>query len=449
MGMGRAFLVQKDKNMVIQGDNLEVMNCLLDDGNHGKESIDLMLWDPPYNTGNRQFMYKDSMGSDSWLSFMRDRLLIAKDLLKKTGTIAIHISYHELFRLGMLLDDVFGESNRLGIINWECSYAAKNDSNGIPSTTDYVLVYAKEKKKFRRGIVPRTEKMNAAYSNPDNDKSDWISDIICLNKGYKRNEWRPSHIGGSWTSSDPSVKDNSHIGSSYKYGIQNPFTGKIYYAPSGRAYRINRDRMRILLCDWNIEYVVNDQGHLVVKEGQSLDKAREIQKNGPWPKIYFGKSGTSSPVAKRYFNELKNEGRVLGTYWDTEELGCVSLPYTVSGHNGEAKKLIKNIMGGNIVFDTPKPLRLTELLVQYLCPRDGIVLDAFAGSGTTAHAVLSLNAKDPQCDIKFILIELNEYAKSITCERIQRVIDGSWAIETKDTVPLEGSFEFLQYKGVV
>jgi len=135
--------------------------------------VDLMLWDPPYNTGNKGFMYNDRFGShESWLSFMKERLIIAKDMLKETGSIAIHIGYKELFRLGILIDEVFGESNRVGIINWECTYSPKNDSKGIPSTTDYVLIYAKDRRRLYRGLMPRTAEMDSRY------KHDFVKETI-------------------------------------------------------------------------------------------------------------------------------------------------------------------------------------------------------------------------------------------------------------------------------
>lgn len=423
-------------NMIIKGDNVTVMNGLLDNTSYGAGSIDLMLWDPPYNTGNKHFMYGDKfLSHESWLRFMQERFVIAKKLMKESGSIAVHISYHELFRLGLLMDEVFGEDNRLGIINWECSYSPKNDSKGIASTTDYVLVYASNKKKFARGIVPRTEKMNAAYGNHEGDTSVYKS-------GGLDGPWRNGNIIGAWRQENFS-RFGRPRDAQYNYGIQNPFTNKIHYAPAGREWRISRDKALFYLKDWYVEYYINEQGDLVIPEGQSRDRAQEIQKTGPWPRIFFGKSGNGGPIEKRYLKNLKSEGRVLGTYWDIDEMGCISLPYEVSGHNGEAKKLIKEILGGNTVFNTPKPLKITELLIQYLSPKDGVVLDAFAGSGTTAHGVLSLNAQDPTCNRSFILIESEDYVETITCERVQRVINGNWAVETKYTVPLDGSFEFI------
>ena len=412
-------------NMIIKGDNITVMNGLLDNLSYGPCSIDLMLWDPPYNTGNKHFMYNDKFSShQAWLDFMCDRFVIAKKLMKETGVIAVHISYHELFRLGLLMDEVFGEENRLGIINWQCTGSPKNDSSGIASTTDYILVYAKNKKMAYIGELPRTEQMDAAYKAIDGDSRKWRQDNFSAMSGTK----------------------------SYVYGIENPLTGELHFPPKGRYWSMPKDKVKTILGEWGVEYRIDSDGNCVVKKGENKEKACSKFDNGPWPIIYFSKKdGTGQPLLKRYHDNLRREGITPQTFWPFDEILddkqannlSVGLAHQISGTNRGAKKLIKDILGSDTVFDTPKPLRLTERLIELFCPKDGTVLDAFGGSATTAHAVLSLNAQDPTCDRKFILIESEDYAETITCERVQRVIDGNWATETKNTMPLEGSFEFI------
>lgn len=114
-------------------------------------------------------------------------------------------------------------------------------------------------------------------------------------------------------------------------------------------------------------------------------------------------------------------------------------------HNDAAKKLMKAVLGDDCSFDTPKPLKLTERLIQMFCPKDGIVLDAFGGSATTAHAVLSLNASDPESNRQFIIIEKDFQVASYAKERIERVISGNWVDPRKDTKPLGGSFDTIYY----
>lgn len=407
------------ENAIIEGENSLVLTYLL--GLH--KSYDFMLWDPPYNTGNK-FIFNDKFTKKEWLSFMEVRLELAKKLLKDTGVIAVHISYHELFRLGLLMDEVFGEDNRLGIINWECAYSPKNDNKGIPSTTDYILIYARSKGLAFRGLMPRTAAMNDRYKSIDGDR-DWASDNLTVPRS--------------------SAADN--------YGIENPFTGELHFPPGGRSWGMAKSKVQENLSHWGVKYVFDIAGNCVVKKGEDRREVKSKFKKGPWPRIFFlGKSGEGRPRLKRYFDELKNEGRVLGTYWEADEIldehvpFNLSLTHELSGHNDGAKKLIKAVLGDDCPFDTPKPLKLTERLIQMFCPKDGIVLDAFGGSATTAHAVLSLNYKDEDSYRKFIIIERgskdNGFANTITAERVRRVIKGNWVKPQKETKPLPGSFVY-------
>ena len=129
-------------------------------------------------------------------------------------------------------------------------------------------------------------------------------------------------------------------------------------------------------------------------------------------RIYWGKDGNNIPAPKRYLSEVK-QGRVPQTIWEYEEVG----------HTQDAKKDLKAIFDGEMPFDTPKPYRLIERILQIASDSDSIILDSFAGSGTTAHAVLNMNKADVG-HRKFILVEMMDYADSITAERVKRVIRG-------------------------
>ena len=129
-------------------------------------------------------------------------------------------------------------------------------------------------------------------------------------------------------------------------------------------------------------------------------------------RIYWGKDGNNIPAPKRYLSEVK-QGRVPQTIWEYEEVG----------HTQDAKKEIKSIFSGEMPFDTPKPYHLIERILQIASDSDSIILDSFAGSGTTAHAVLNMNKADGG-HRKFILVEMMDYADSITAERVKRVIHG-------------------------
>ena len=141
----------------------------------------------------------------------------------------------------------------------------------------------------------------------------------------------------------------------------------------------------------------------------SEEKFKQMDADG---RIYWGKDGNNIPAPKRYLSEVK-QGRVPQTIWEYEEVG----------HTQDAKKDLKAIFDGEMPFDTPKPYRLIERILQIASDSDSIILDSFAGSGTTAHAVLNMNKADVG-HRKFILVEMMDYADSITAERVKRVIRG-------------------------
>lgn len=321
-------------NRLIEGDNLQILGLL------PAESCDLIYCDPPYGTG-KQFRYNDNwktyatrrveeayvteyeVGQHAhWINFMAARLRLMKRILKPGGVIAISIGKEELFRLGILMDDLFSEDNRLGIINWQKRFAPANDSKHISDATEYVLIYTGEK----------------ATRNLQTDLDCTVSSL--------------------WGMDDPCL-----------------------------------DRARLCI--------------------------------GDVPLLAFPPAFYEVPF----------------------HLGCQSWRYEQSGSNQDATKLLRAITGADDSHlpMTPKPLKLIEKIIQLWCPLDGVVLDAFAGSGTTGHAVLDLNARIGS-KRSFILIEQgnpatgDQFAQTLTAERLRRILTGAWA--TGLHAPLPGGFVF-------
>lgn len=183
---------EQANNLVIGGDNLQVMASLY----RYRGQVDFILADPPYNTGN-DFRYNDRWEIDpndpdpgelvsdedggkhtKWMKFMAPRLEMMKAMLKPGGVCAVCIDERELFRLGMMMDEIFYESNRIAIINWQKAYSAKNDSSHVSTSTEYVLVYAKNKDKAETSLLDRTDAMDSYYRNRDKDPEPWaFSDL--------------------------------------------------------------------------------------------------------------------------------------------------------------------------------------------------------------------------------------------------------------------------------
>ena len=189
------------QNLLIRGDNLEVLKHLK---NAYAGSVKMIYIDPPYNTGSDGFVYqddrkftpaelarlanidedeaarildftdKDSNSHSAWLTFMYPRLYVARELLKDDGVIFISIDDNEAAQLKLLCGEVFGEGNFVGQIAWQKIHSTKNDAKYLSNSHEYILCYAKNINSTIINLLPRTEKMNARFSNPDNDpRGDW------------------------------------------------------------------------------------------------------------------------------------------------------------------------------------------------------------------------------------------------------------------------------------
>jgi adenine-specific DNA-methyltransferase len=452
-------------NLLIEGDNLQAMATLYRE----RGQVDLILTDPPYNTG-RDFRYNDRWEEDpndsgmgdfvnpddgarhtKWMRFMWPRLQMMRSMLRPGGVLAICIDHRELFRLGQMLDELFGEQNRLAIINWQKMAGSKNHDTGVSTATEYVLVYSKDADKATTGKTERSEETAQSYRNPDNDPL------------------------GAWAPSDSTLMGAStHPGQ--VYAIQNPFTGRLHYPQEGRCWRNERAKMKSAVEAWGVEYVDFDLGDrlhpaLVIKgvkdprtaspESDPVIKASRAtalkrRKQNAWPRFFWradrqGRPGEGELRYKTYVEEVK-AGVVPTTFWaaddfDRLELGAISWEHDKSGTTDTGLKELNAVVGRGHGFDTVKPLMLFEKIIQLWSPPDGLVMDPFAGSGTTGHAVLDLNVAAGSSR-RFILIEQGRpergdpYASSLTANRLKRVITGDWA--SGEQTPLAGGFSFLR-----
>lgn len=447
---------QQRQNLVVEGENLQAMVSLY----KYRGQVDLILTDPPYNTGN-DFRYNDRWDTDpndpdlgnvvpkedgsrhsKWLRFMTPRLWMMREMLKPGGVIAICIDHRELFRLGMLLDQIFGDENQIAIINWQKSYAPKNNVGKlthVSTSTEYVLVYAKSGELAATNLLPRNESQNAQYRSIDGDPEPWA----------------PGDLTG------PGAE--THAGQ--VYGVQNPFTGEICYPSDGRCWAAEKPRMKKMLEAWGSKYESKDLGDgksegLVIAGSlvTAKKRAEKIMQDGNWPIGYWRDQGRGAFRLKKYLKEVKS-GIVPMTYWADEDydtalsLGSTSWDHEQSGHSQTGLRELNELVGGGHGFDTVKPLKLFKKIIQIWCRGNGIVMDPFAGSGTTGHAVLELNAESG-ADRRFILIEQGRpdrgdaYARSLTSARLASAISGERVSKkgkvTKAAEPLEGGFRFTQ-----
>lgn len=432
-----------DGNMIIHGDNLEALKSLLP---IYEGRIKCIYIDPPYNTGNEGWVYNDNVNDpkirkwlgevvgkegedlsrhDKWLCMMYPRLKLLQKLLSDDGVIFISIDDTEYANLKLVCDEIFGNNCFVSNISWQRTYSTRNDSKGVVNEVEHIIIYSKQPN-WNPNKLPRTAEMDAKYRNPDNDRTLWRTD----------NAFAPGAA--------------THQG--MVYAIQHPFTGKMLYPSNGACWRYQQDQMLEIMRGWcNYELKdLNDtheralvcgiadeavrQGVKAIVLSESLEisakKAQAVYERGQWPRFFFTKGGKGGIARKTY---LENVGGKLPTnFW----------PFSETGHTDEAKKEMLAIFNGHATFDTPKPHRLIEYVLRIAGTDTTLILDSFAGSGTTAHAVLNMNKADGG-NRKFILIEMMDYADSITAERVKRVIsgygDGKNAIEGTG-----GSFSYYE-----
>lgn len=305
-------------------------------------------------------------------------------------------------------------------------------------------MYAKSIDAAKTNLLPRSEAMNARYDSPDDDP----------------NVWAPGDFTGRGA--------DTHWGQ--VYAIQNPFTGEIMSPSEGRCWAIERSRLKGLLEQWGMTYVNKDMDDgrapaLVIKGSLSKAKAaaQKVMDAGKWPIGYWRDGGKGHFRSKVYLKEVR-QGIVPMSYWSDEaidspqELGSMSWDHEQSGHSQTGFNELNALVGKGHGFTTVKPLKLFRKIVQIWCPRNGIVLDPFAGSGTTGHAVLESNAGEGTAR-RFILIEQGRpergdpYARGLTVKRLKRAITGERVGNdrklTKSAEPLPGGFRFSKLNSAV
>ena len=366
-------LISKDKDapnhILIEGDNLEALTTLA--YTHAGR-IDVIYIDPPYNTGNKDFVYNDKIINpddeykhSKWLSFMSRRLRIAKQLLSDKGVIFISIDDNEQAQLKLLCDEVFGEDNFVANIIWKHTQQSKNDELHFSRQYNYTLCYAKQKDYLHRFYFERTEEDNKNYKNPDNDPK------------------------GVWRSGD----------------VRSPNYRKTLcfdiIAPNGTVIHAPQNGWR-----WSEESI------------KEKIKSKEI----------IFKQDYSGIIRKIYLCDQK--GRTPENLWEGPRFGTTR----------QAAATIKDIFDGVQVFDTPKPHELIMRIEEIASSQDSTILDFFAGSGTTLHATMQLNAEDGghrQC----ILVTNNEngICENVTYERNKRVIQGYTTPKGEQVAGLTGN----------
>ncbi|WRG38938.1 site-specific DNA-methyltransferase [Helicobacter pylori] len=362
-------------NAIIIGDNLDALKLLK---SAYSEKIKMIYIDPPYNTGNDDFIYTDNFRKDyqkilrevglmeidengeekeseslkffkntqgsgthsGWLSFMLPRLKLARDLLKEDGVIFISIDDNEAAQLKLLCDEIFGEGNFVADFIRKTKSTTNDAKMGINYQHEFLLCYAKNKEFVN---LLGGEKNLENYKNPDNDPN------------------------GAWISSDPSAK-SGNMKTGY-FGVTNPYTNKVDYPPVGMFWRFSQNTIQKHI----------DEGRICFKK-EHKDNERGF-------------------IYKRYLKDLKTTKKTFD-----------SLIFSDNCYMNQAAT--KELLSLELAeyFSYPKGVDFMAKIVEYATEKGDIILDFFAGSGTTAHAVMELNAED-KGNREFILVQIDEEIK--------------------------------------
>ena len=376
-------------NKIIHGDNLEALKSLLPEY-EGK--IKCIYIDPPYNTGNESWVYNDNVNHPK----------IKKWLGEVVGKDGEDLTRHDKWLCMMyprlkLLHKLLAKDGAIFISIDDNEQAhLKLICDEIFGANNFIanIVWQKRTSPDARLNLGAAHDFIICYSkvtSSSRQQFNLLPPSESRSKDYKNLD---NDSRGNWASVDLSGQIG-HATSSQFYTIQ---------SPSGISYQPPKDRC------WALAETT----------------FRQLEKD---ERIWFGKDGKSRPRLKKYINEI--EGVSTWTWWGNSEVG----------HNQEATKELKMILNDVNYFETPKPIRLLEKILKLSTKDNDIILDSFAGSGTTAHAVLNLNKQDGG-NRKFILIEMEDYSETITAERVKRVIDGYG--DTKKTEGTGGSFNYYQ-----
>lgn len=382
------------ENLIIKGNNLIALHSI-EKQFAGK--VKLIYIDPPYNTGNDSFQYNDNFNESTWLTFMKNRLKVAHNLLNKSGAIFVQIDHHQLGNLIILLNEIFGKNNKVQVISIKAASPAgfKTVNPGPIDVTEYILFYTKDKSnyKFKKGYVPVNYNRNYnLFLEKYTDLNKWeftpIRKKVLQESGFSTEKEAREKYGKLWKSiSKVMIEDFAYNNSENIVSIRDP------HKPT--------EKLKILM-----------------QQSKNENKVREYKReNGSLMYIYKGGALAFYSKKMRLIDGKKQITELLTDFWDHISWAGIANEGQVKLKNGK------------------KPEKLLKQILELTTEINDIVLDFHVGSGTTAAVAHKMGRQ-------YIGIEQMDYIKAITVKRLKTVIDGEQKGISK-AVEWNGGSEFI------
>lgn len=393
---GKEIITDKNKpvNLLIEGDNYHALS-VLNYTHRGK--IDLIYIDPPYNTGAKDWLYNNSFVDNEdpfrhskWLSFMHSRLKLAKNLLSQNGILAVAIDHYELLSLGLMTDEIFGEDNRLAIVTVVHKAEGRQFVKGFNPTCEFMLFYAKDKTKCTVNMVPLDSGVQASFDLEDENGKYRLENNIRLGGG------------------------------SVSLRVNNPTS-------------------------WYPIYISKDCKIISLEKRSGLIPVYPITKKGEERTWNTSKETFQTNLENGQF-VVKNEGGCYAIYRKYREKQSIKTHWIKPQYNATryGTQLLNGILGSN-TFNFPKSLFAIIDVLKIATSPKSTVLDFFAGSGTTGHAVFEMNKEDGG-QRQFILCTNNEnkICEKVTYPRIEKIIKGYKNTKKENIVGLGGNLKYFK-----
>jgi len=375
--------------LLIHAENFHALNNI---GHRYEGQVRCVYADPPFNTNEATFIYKNEYKHSSWCAMVRNTLAITKSLLNPIGVLAIAIDDFELYHLGLVCDSVFGIDGRLGILTVEIKPSGRTNDNFLATSHEYYLFYGPEPSKTEITFFELTDDQKAQYSDEDDQGA---------------HKWRDFLRTGGY--STPEERPNSFY--------------PIYFDESSGEISLEKYE------GWEEIWPIDSEGRKRVWRKTPPSFLKHLKENEI--KIVRSKSAQFKvQIIDRIKSGTRPKSVWIGKHYDASSHGT---------------KLLKTIFGQSGTFTFPKSIHATHDVVYIVTGDDqeAVVLDYFAGSGTTGHAIINLNREDDG-NRKYILVEMGDYFDTVLVPRIKKIV---YSKDWKNGKPVsrEGISQMFKY----